>query len=103
MGKKALDQYSLLHFASGIIAYFWGIQFWNWFYLHLAFEILENTDVGIKTINESLKMVWPGGKEYPDTYINQIGDQTSAMIGWLIAYELDIYGAKHGWYQKHIN
>ena len=43
MGKKLLDQYSYLHFAVGIVIYFWGINLKNWFILHVVFEIVENS------------------------------------------------------------
>ena len=43
MGIKFTDNFSLLHIASGIIIYYWGVSFWNWFILHLLYEYLENT------------------------------------------------------------
>jgi hypothetical protein len=84
MGVDIIDKYSLLHFATGIIAYFWGIKFNNWFIIHLIFELIENSKLGIALINR-LPM-WPGGKEYPDTIYNMIGDQTFGMLGWYLAY-----------------
>ena len=36
------DQYSLLHFATGVTAYFWGVGPWWWFFGHLAWEGFEN-------------------------------------------------------------
>ena len=36
------DQYSLLHFAMGVTAYFWGVGPWWWFIGHLAWEGFEN-------------------------------------------------------------
>ena len=97
-----MDQYSLLHFATGIIAYFIGINFWTWFAIHLFFEIVENTETGIDFINNNLKF-WPGGKPWPDAVINSVGDQIFAVLGWYIAYQLDTIGNKYGWYNKHIN
>lgn len=102
MGKKLVDQYSLLHFSSGVLAYFFGIKFWIWFILHLAFELIENTQTGMNIINNNFKF-WPGGKPYADTIINSIGDQIFAMLGWYVAYKLDVLGNKLGWYNKHIN
>ena len=46
MGNLFIDQYTYLHFASGIIAYFWNISFKNWIMLHTIFELLENTIIG---------------------------------------------------------
>lgn len=97
MGYRFLDQYSLLHFASGIIAYFFKINFEDWFLVHVIFEILENTPYWIKFIDEKIK-IWPGGKKSPDTFTNSIGDQLMAVIGWLCAYYLDKLSDEYGWY-----
>ena len=84
MGFKFTDRYSLLHFASGIIAYYWGISFATWFIIHLLYEYLENTMQGMKIINK-IKL-WPGGKEKADTILNSIGDQFYGLLGWLFTF-----------------
>jgi hypothetical protein len=86
MGFNFIDQYSLLHFAFGIIAYFFGIKFHIWLIIHLMFELIENSELGIKYINTWFKPIWPGGKDSQDALINSTGDQIFAMCGWLIAY-----------------
>lgn len=94
MSDKTFDQFSLLHFASGIMAYFWGLPFWIWFILHVVFEILENTKTGMYFINRFIP-VWPGGKQHPDSFMNSaIGDNISAVAGWIIASMLDKYVQK---------
>jgi hypothetical protein len=85
MGLNFIDGYSLLHFASGIIAYHFGIKFHIWFIIHALFEIIENSKVGMNIINKYL-VFWPGGKPSSDSIINSIGDQTFAMLGWYVAY-----------------
>ena len=100
MGYQLFDQFTYLHFASGIIAYFWGLSFWAWFVLHTIFEIVENTNLGIWTINHLIK-IWPGGKPGPDDLTNIIGDTIGSIIGWLSAYYLDYYGFNKGWYNLH--
>ena len=100
MGTKLLDQYTYLHFASGIIAYFWNINLKNWIIIHTFFEILENTKFGVYTINKF--KYWPGGKPYSDNIINIIGDTIGALIGWLSAYYIDNLGKKYKWYNPHI-
>ena len=102
MGKFLLDQYTYLHFATGIVVYFWGIKLQHWILIHVLFEIIENTPSGINFINKNLTF-WPGGKPKPDSYVNMIGDNIGAILGWISAYYLDIMGQKFGWYQKHIN
>ena len=100
MGEYFTDQYSLLHFASGVMAYFFGINFYVWFILHLIFEIVENTKYGVYFINNYLKF-WPGGKPKSDNILNSIGDQFYGMLGWIVAYYTDVFGEKFGYY-RHI-
>jgi hypothetical protein len=88
MGINLLDQYSLLHLAVGIVVYFWGINFWLWTLIHLAFESLENTPIGMRVINKYITF-WPGGKTHPDNILNQCGDVLSGSIGWLLAKWID--------------
>ena len=97
MNFLMFDQFSLLHFASGVIAYFWGIPFWHWFVAHMIFEYAENTQEFIYWLNKI--NIWPGGKEGPDAFINNIGDQISSTIGWLAAYQLDKIGKENGWHR----
>lgn len=88
MGQTFVDQYSTLHLLSGVLARAAGLDFYSWFMAHLAFEVTENTDTGIKFINENFTW-WPGGgKEEPDANINVIGDQISALVGWWIHKQL---------------
>lgn len=84
MGIYFTDQFSLLHFASGIVAFFWKISLINWFILHLIYELITNTYFGIYFINNYT--FWPGGKLDYDTRINILGDQTWGLIGWTFAY-----------------
>jgi len=101
MGSQFFDQYTYLHFAVGIIVYFWGISLKNWIIIHTLFEIIENMDMGILLINKYFTF-WPGGKPYPDVFINKMGDTIGAIVGWLSAYYLDKLGNNNGWYIMHI-
>lgn len=97
MGLLFLDQYSLLHFATGVVFYFLNISL-TWSLLgHTAFELLENTNVGISLINRF--PFWPGGKPYADAPINMFGDSVAFTLGWLVAQALDWMGAK---YEPHL-
>jgi hypothetical protein len=98
MGNYIFDQYSLLHFAVGIIAYFWNISLMTTLILHILFEIVENTNYGMHFINTYFK-IWPGGKPYPDSFINSMGDNVSTVLGWLSAYYIDKLSGKFGLYQ----
>jgi len=99
MGIYLFDQYTYLHFATGIIAYFFNISLVSWFLLHSVFELIENTNIGINIINIYLKF-WPGGKPYKDSFINSIGDTFGTIIGWLSAYILNKYGKKYKLYKN---
>jgi hypothetical protein len=101
MGYQFLDQYTYLHFAVGVVVYFWNISLLQWVVLHSLFEFLENTQTGIHLINRFV--FWPGGKPNSDSLINILGDTVGAILGWVSAYYLDNLGSKYGWYQLHIN
>lgn len=88
MGLQYFDKYTYLHFAVGIVVYFWNISLLNWIILHIIFELLENTQNGVYIINQYIKF-WPGGKPKPDAIINSVGDFFGAVLGWLSAYYLD--------------
>jgi len=89
MGFYIYDQYSILHFAVGIVFYFWGISFTNSTLLHILFEYIENTTIGMANINKFY--FWPGGKDYADSLTNSIGDTLFFMVGWSLANALDKY------------
>ena len=101
MGKKFFDQFTYLHFATGIISYFWGISFESFILFHTIFEIFENTSLGMNIINKYFTF-WPGGKNFKDSNINIIGDTIGAILGWLSAYLIDNLGNKYEWYELHI-
>ncbi len=97
MGNNFLDQYSLLHYAAGVIAFFWNVGPWTWLFAHAAFECVENTGPGMKFINTHLTW-WPGGKPRADSLLNIVGDNLSAIAGWWCAKHLNDVGKRRGWY-----
>jgi hypothetical protein len=101
MGNQLFDQYTYLHFAVGIIVYFWNISLLNWVILHTIFEFIENTQIGMNIINAYI-VFWPGCKPKPDFITNTIGDTFGAIFGWVSAYWLDDLGNTYGWYTLHI-
>lgn len=90
MGTKLFDKYTYLHFCTGAIMYFWGFSLTNWFILHTIFEVLENTKTGMNIITNVFTS-WPGGKPYPDSLSNNIGDTIGAMLGWLSSYIISLH------------
>jgi hypothetical protein len=97
MGTQLFDQYILLHFAVGIIVYFWGIDLWTWIIVHTVFELIENTPMGMSFINHYLT-TWPAGKDFPDTPLNSFGDIIAGSVGWLIARFVDHLGDRYQWF-----
>ncbi len=92
MGEFFFDQFSILHMASGVVAYFIGIKLPIWIIIHILFEIIENQPEFIKFNNTYLEWFWPGGKEKPDSFMNSmIGDNFFAILGWVVSYYLDKY------------
>ena len=89
MGLRAFDQYSLLHFAVGVVAYFWSFSFFIVIIVHILFEFVENTPVGMNFINTYFLQWWPGGKTHPDNLLNRTSDTIFTGLGWLLAYQLD--------------
>ena len=85
MGYAFTDRFSLLHFAVGIVAYFWGISFWGITVLHIVFEVLENTKTGMWFINTYIPF-WPGGKSHPDSTLNSVGDTVWTAVGWGLSH-----------------
>jgi hypothetical protein len=92
MGRKLIDQYSLLHLSVGVILYFFGINFYVSVMIHILFEIIENSKRGVKFINKLT--FWPGGKPYTDSLQNTLSDTVFFIMGWLLAQTLDNYVKK---------
>lgn len=99
MGLLLFDQYTYLHFATGIMFYFWGFKILDVFIIHTIFEILENSNMGLYIINNYFTF-WPGGKPKSDSIINMVGDTIGVTIGWYSAYYLNRIGKKYDWYFK---
>jgi hypothetical protein len=87
MGQSFVDKYSLLHLASGIVAFYFGIPLVLWILIHFLFEVLENSPEGVYFIDHYIPF-WPGGKKQPDSYVNSLGDEFFAILGWILAYIL---------------
>lgn len=88
MGENYIDQYTLLHFASGVIGYYWGMGMWGMFAIHSIYEYIENTGVMMGVIEKYIRK-WPGGKRHRDKFGNSVMDTVAAMIGWITAAILD--------------
>ena len=87
MGEYFTDNFSILHFASGIIFYYFGISFSTSFVAHLLFEAIENQDFAMDIISKT--RWWPGGKDKADSVVNSLGDQFYFCLGWLVSKYLD--------------
>jgi len=100
---RFLDQFVYLHFAVGILFYYWGVSLKNFIIIHTLYEIFEITPMGVNIINKYFKDIWPGdGKNLEELGINALGDTLGAVLGWLSAMKLDHLGKEYGWYELHI-
>ncbi len=97
MGYAWIDQYSLLHFAVGILLYFWGFSWQFTLGSHILFEIVENTKLGMKLINEYIP-VWPGGKPQADSLLNSVTDTLFSLLGWYVSQWADSISTIHHLY-----
>lgn len=88
MGIEIADTFSLLHFASGIIFYYWGMTLPLWILVNVVYEILENT-VMLKIIQKIPN--WPGGKNFSDSIVNSTADIVFSTLGWVFASMVDTY------------
>ncbi len=84
MGSAFTDQYSLLHFAVGIVSRYWNVSLFWLIVFHTLFEVLENTAYGMNFINTYIPF-WPGGKTHADTILNRVGDTVYSGLGWVLA------------------
>lgn len=86
MGLLCFDNYSLLHFAVGIIFRYLNISFASSFIIHALFECIENSKWGVNFIDTSpLLKWWPGGKKSSDSILNSVCDQMFFILGWCLA------------------
>jgi hypothetical protein len=93
MGLRFFDQFSVLHFAVGVLAYFWSVSFLITMVIHILFEFIENTPLGMNLINTYFSEIWPGGKTHPDNLLNRTSDTLFTGLGWGLSWWLDrIYG-----------
>ncbi len=84
MGKKVFDTFSLLHFAIGIIAYYWYIPLKLFAIITIIFELIENSTIGITFIKKYMTF-WPGSKFKADSFQNILSDIIITLLGWIFA------------------
>lgn len=82
MGLYFIDKFSFLHFSVGGIWRFLGFDLLSLIILHILFEYLENTKIGMKIINKYITL-WPGGKPHSDSLLNSSSDILFSIFGWL--------------------
>ena len=81
MGKQFLDQYSLLHFSQGVVAYFWGTPFHIWVITHASFEFLENSG---EAFDQQVLVVLAGGETRGRRPHQCVGRQSERHCGILV-------------------
>ena len=87
MGQQAIDEFSYLHLATGIIFRFFELGIFSSLVIHTAFEISENTMKGVRFIQDNLPF-WPGGKPEADSVMNSVFDTVFFVVGWVLADQI---------------
>ena len=87
MDQPLFDQYSLIHFAVGVLLFFARISFVLATLTHATISLLYNNETGYEAIRR-FAFWWPGSKR-PDSAFNIVGDNISFMSGWLFASAVD--------------
>ena len=82
MKRHFFDQWLLLHILVGAGAHYVGLSHTTYLVTHISYEILSNTDKGMKLVNRL--PFWPPKKE-KDEMVNFVGDPFWGWIGWTIA------------------
>ena len=101
MGIHLFDQFTLLHFATGVLAYFWSVPPLTFIIAHTVFEIVENTEIGVNFMNIFYVQLKGGTKLQADTLLNSIiGDTIGGLAGYFGAQWLDDLGNRLGWSRK---
>ena len=95
MGVYFFDKYSFLHYCVGCVLFYWNISFITGLIIHIIFEYVKNTKMGMKIINKyfigNSHLQWPGGKNRTDKMINRVGDTVFFALGWITAYVFNEY------------
>ena len=98
--SKIIDRNTYLHFAAGIIAYYWGFTLIDWLILHILLDLFQRTKLG-KKVTKIFARIWPEPSDLSsETYLNVLGDSAFAVLGWVSAYLLDKFLQKIGMYKK---
>ena len=93
MSRQFFDQFSLLHFASGVTAYFWFhhlVSFKTFLIFMVLFELFQNSAVGMDFMNHYIP-IWPKNRREPEPWVNMMSDVLFLIIGWQSAFYLDEY------------
>ena len=83
--ENYFDNYTCFHLASGITAYYAGLNFISWVSLHIIFSIFENSEMGLRLTKKYLYN-FKAYKTGSDSISNLVGDTLAAIIGWKMAY-----------------
>ena len=86
MGKLLFDCYSVAHAGFGYLAAQFRIPFIIWVIIHMIFEYAENTEWGMRIINQSFMPFWIGPKDYADSPVNILGDNLATIAGYAFGH-----------------
>ena len=85
MDQNAFDEYSIIHFSIGLLAYQSGFSFITLVIFYSIFKIFGNTSFGINIIDKYVSPIF-GYKLFPESYKNIISDLGICLFGWFLGY-----------------
>jgi hypothetical protein len=88
-GDALFSQYSLLHFAMGLIIFFTKVPLLLATLAYTAFLLVHHSEEGSRFMSKFVPM-WPGGKRSED-YLPILGDILAFDAGWLAASAADCW------------
>jgi hypothetical protein len=85
MDQYAFDEYSIVHFAIGVLTFQAGFSFVTLAILYAIFKIFSNMSLGMYVIDKYFTP-FIGYKLYPESFKNIGTDLALCFIGWIFGY-----------------
>ncbi len=85
MDQYAFDEYSVVHFAIGVLTYQSGFSFVTLAIVYSIFKIFSNVSLGMYVIDTYITPLL-GYKLFPESFKNIGTDLAMCLLGWLVGY-----------------
>jgi hypothetical protein len=87
MDQYAFDEFSMAHFAFGILSFQTGVSFVSLAILYTIFKVIGNISIGKYVIDSYLTPVL-GYKLYSESFKNIVADLSMCFLGWFAGFLL---------------